>query len=119
MANTSYRGPDQRVFERQASLSDSVRTALHVAAKRCMAAAEEGGSTSEALRCAARAARQQGIESEHVVRLIRSIWFETYPTVPPRVDHDRRLIHLIGTTLDAYFSADDRERPHGPTLRAD
>ena len=78
MANTSYKGPDQRVFERQASLSDSVRTALRVAAKRCMAAEGEGGPTSEALRCAARAARRQGIESEHVVRLIRQ--FGSRPT---------------------------------------
>ena len=119
MASVPHSGSDKRASVRQVSLSDSVRNGFRDAVCRCLEADDGDRKASIALRRAARNVCAEGVRAEHVVRMIRTIWYETYPTLRPTVDHDIKLVHLIGTALDAYFADEECEQVMMPAPRGD
>jgi hypothetical protein len=116
---TSDSAFDRRAFAREVTLRESARAVFRDAVMRCLAADEHDRPAAEVLRQSARAAREQHVRPEHVVALIRTTWYQAYPTLRPTVDHDRRLINLIGTALDAFFENVGSEASSLPAPRAD
>jgi hypothetical protein len=119
MARPSDPGFDRRTFAREVTLGQSACAVFREAVLRCLTAGEHDHQAAEALRQSAHAAREQRIQPEHVVALIRTPWYQAYPTLRPTVDHDLRLVHIIGTALDAYFADAESEASSLPAPRAD
>jgi hypothetical protein len=119
MERTSDAAFDRRASPRGAALGQSARAVFRDAVMRCMATDEHDREAAETLRQSAHAAREQHVLPEHVVALIRTLWYQAHPTVRTTVDHDPRLVHLIGTALDAYFADAELEASSLPVPRAD
>ena len=116
MAGASDADFEKRAFPRNVTLAQSARATFCDAIMRCMATDQPDRATADALRQSARLAREQHVRPEHVVALIRTVWYQAHPPLRPTVDHDPRLIHLIGTALDAYFADVEAEAPEVPPL---
>ena len=106
MAESDARANEQTVRQ-QAALSEVIRAALREAIIRYPATDEPCPPAEEVIRSCAGAARLGGIKPEHVVTMIRTTWYEQLEPQASTVDHDPRLIELIGIALDAYFTDGD------------
>ena len=98
---------DEQARKQQTALGHIIHAALREAVVRCTATDEPCPPAEEVIRSCANAARVGSIKPEHVVTLIRTAWYEQLAPQVPTVDHDPRLIQLIGIALDAYFADDD------------
>ena len=95
------------------TVSEEARTAILSALTRPVSNAGASALLGDALRCAAREARERRVPPESLLATLKAIW-ESLPQVRSARDAEERhalLRDLIARSIGDYFAADDRATP--------